>query len=207
MPDRIIELYDRTALACDAARGQTLGAERVWMDRLTARIPIGGTILDLGCGTGDPVARAFLQQGFRITGVDSSPNLVAIAKGRLPEAEWIVADMRRLDLKRQFDAVLAWHSFFHLTQDDQRRMFPVFAAHTAPGGALMFTSGPRAGPSIGEWQGEPLFHDSLDPAEYKELLATFGFELRQHIAEDPESGGATVWLADKSVEQKVGRAH
>jgi hypothetical protein len=29
-------------------------------------------------------------------------------------------------------------------------MFPVFAAHTAPGGALMFTSGPRAGPSIGD---------------------------------------------------------
>ena len=72
-----------------------------WMDRLTAGIPIGGTILDLGCGTGDPVARAFLQQGFRITGVDSSPNLVAIAKGRLPEAEWIVADMRRLNLKRR----------------------------------------------------------------------------------------------------------
>ena len=77
--------------------------------------------------------RAFLERGFRITGVDSSPNLVAIAKGRLPEAEWIVADMRRLDLNRQFDAVLAWHSFFHLTQEDQREMFPVFAAHTAPG--------------------------------------------------------------------------
>lgn len=45
MPDRIIELYDRTALAWDAARGQTLGAERVQMDRLTAGIPIGGTIL------------------------------------------------------------------------------------------------------------------------------------------------------------------
>ena len=206
MSDRIIELYDRTALARDAARGQTLGAERVWMDRLVARIPLNGTILDLGCGTGDPVARALQEQGFRITGVDSSPNLVAIAKGRLPSAEWIVADMRTLDLKRQFDAVLAWHSFFHLTQDDQRRVFQVFAAHTAPGGALMFTSGPRAGPSIGEWQGEPLFHDSLDPAEYRALLATFGFELRQHIAEDPECGGATVWLADKSVMQNAGAA-
>lgn len=37
-------------------------------------------------------------------------------------------------------------------------MFPVFAAHAAPGAVLMFTSGPTAGEAIGEWEGEPLYH-------------------------------------------------
>jgi hypothetical protein len=54
-----------------------------------------------------------------------------LCQTRMPEQEWIVADMRSLTLGWQFDGVLAWDSFFHLTHDDQRGMFPIFAAHTA----------------------------------------------------------------------------
>ena len=42
-------------------------------------------------------------------------------------------------------------------------MFPRFAAHAQPGAPLMFTSGSEAGEAIGEWQGEPLYHASLEP--------------------------------------------
>jgi hypothetical protein len=41
----------------------------------------------------------------------------------------MVADMRTLALGQQFDALLAWDSFFHLTRDAQRAMFARFAAH------------------------------------------------------------------------------
>jgi hypothetical protein len=33
--------------------------------------------------------------------------------------------MRSLTLGRRFGGILAWDSFFHLRQDDQRRMFPI----------------------------------------------------------------------------------
>ena len=43
-------------------------------------------------------------------------------------------------------------------------MFPIFRDHAAAGCALMFTSGPSAGEAIGSYQGEPLYHASLDTA-------------------------------------------
>ncbi len=70
---------------------------------------------------------------------------------------------------------MAWDSFFHLGFDDQRRMFAVFRAHAAPGAPLLFTSGPRHGEAIGRFRGEPLYHASLAPDEYRALLAANGF--------------------------------
>jgi hypothetical protein len=103
--------------------------------------------------------------------------------------------MRTLCLDTQFDGLLAWDSFFHLSPDDQRKMFPVLRRHAAPHAALMFTSGPRHGEAIGTHRGEPLYHGSLDEAEYRALLDTNGFDVVSHVAEDPECGRHTVWLA------------
>ena len=64
--------------------------------------------------------------------------------------------MRGLSLWRRFDGILAWDSFFHLSADDQRKMFAVFRDHAAPGAALLFTSGPRAGVAMGTFEGVTL---------------------------------------------------
>ena len=77
-------------------------------------------------------------------------------------------------------------------------MFPRFAALAKPKAALMFTSGDEAGEAIGEWQGEPLFHASLDPEEYETLLRAHGFAVVERRLGDPECGGASVWLATRS---------
>jgi len=74
-------------------------------------------------------------------------------------------------------------------------MFPRFAAHAEPAAALMFTSGWGRGEAIGRWEGEPLYHGSLDPAEYRSLLVLNGFELVDHRVRDSECGDATIWLA------------
>ena len=196
--ERIVGLYERHALQFDRDRTRRL-FERPWLDAFLALLPPGGTILDIGCGSGEPIARHCLAQGFAVTGVDASPTLIGLCRRRFPEADrqadWQVADMRGLDLGRRFHGLIAWDSFFHLAQDDQRGMFPVFARHADPGAALLFTSGPAQGEAIGTYQGEPLYHASLDPAEYRTLLAASGFVVVRHVAEDPECGGHTVWLA------------
>ena len=61
----------------------------------------------------------------------------------------------------------------------------------------MFTSGTTEGEAIGEWQGEPLYHGSLDTAEYRERLERNGFEVLDHVVSDPGCGHATIWLARK----------
>jgi hypothetical protein len=74
-------------------------------------------------------------------------------------------------------------------------MFPLFAAHASPGAVLMFTSGSGAGEAIGEYRGEPLYHASLDPAEYEHLLERNGFSLVAHVIDDADCGYHTIWLA------------
>jgi hypothetical protein len=103
--------------------------------------------------------------------------------------------MRTLFLGRIFDGILAWDSFFHLSPINQRQMFSVFRAHAAPGAALMFTSGPTCGEAIGTFEGEPLYHASLDSTEYRALLDESGFRVVQHTVEDTACGRHTIWLA------------
>lgn len=191
---RIVGLYEQHAAKWDTERSQHL-AERDWLGRFAALIPPGGSILDLGCGTGEPVARHLIECGYPVTGVDSSRAMIALARARIPAGDWLVADMRGLALGRRFDGLIAWDSFFHLNRDDQRRMFPVFAEHAMPGTALMFTSGPSDGEALGCFAGEPLYHASLDPAEYRACLAESGFEVVAHAVEDPTCGRHTIWLA------------
>ncbi len=190
----IIGHYERHAIAWDGDRQNGAWNDKTWHSRFADRLATGAKILDLGCGSGRPVAHHMAQRGLRVTGVDSSPTMISLCRSRLPDHEWIVADMRALSLGRRFDGILAWDSFFHLDYDDQRRMFAVFAAHASAGALLMFNAGPRHGEAIGNYRGDPLYHASLAPGEYGALLDRCGFELIEHIANDTRAGGRTAWL-------------
>ena len=196
--DRIVGLYERHARAWDSDRRRAPFVEKVWVDRFRAMLPAGGRVLDLGCGGSEPMAGYLIVNGLAVTGVDSSSTMIALCRERRPEQEWIVHDMRTLTLDRRFDGLLAWDSFFHLTFADQRRMFPIFQAHAAPGAPLLFSTGPRHGEGIGEYGGEPLYHASLAPEEYRALLKAAGFSVVDYVPDDPSCAGHTVWLAQRN---------
>lgn len=194
MSEQIIGLYERHAGEYDSKRSRSL-FEKAWLERFAALLPQEASVLDIGCGHGEPIAGWLIMQGYTVTGADSSPSLLALARQRFPAQDWIEADMRKLTLDRQFHGILAWDSFFHLAHDDQRRMFTIFRQHALPGAALIFTSGPAHGEAIGSFGGEPLYHASLAPEEYRSLLSEAGFRVVAHTANDPDCGGHTVWLA------------
>ncbi len=192
----IIDLYERHARewANDRAR-QSGFFEKSWLDRFLGLMPAGVTILDLGCGPGKPMAAYLIAQGFAVYGLDSSPTMVALARADFPDETWMIGDMRAISLAKRFGGILAWDSFFHLSFADQRRMFPVFRNHAAAGAPLLFTSGPGYGEAIGLLCGEPLYHASLDPAEYRSLLTTNDFTVVAERMDDRECGGHSIWLA------------
>jgi trans-aconitate methyltransferase len=192
---RVIEIYQRHAEAWSRDRGDRL-FEQGWLDRFVALLPARRrTVLDIWCGPGVPIAQYLIERGCQVSGVDSSSAMIAMCVDRFPQHQWHVADMRTLTLDRTFGGILAWDSFFHLPASDQCRMFAIFKQHAAPGAVLMFTSGPSAGEQIGSYQGEPLYHASLDRAEYRTLLADNGFDVVAHVVEDTTCGLHTIWLA------------
>lgn len=154
-------------------------------------------MLDLGCGSGRPIAEAFLAAQHLVTGMDCSPRMLDLARERFPHGTWIEGDMRDLNLPKQFQAIVGWDSFFHLGADEQRVLIPRLATHLAPGGFLLLTTGPRAGSAWGRVAGGPVWHDSLDPAEYLDRFGVVGLSLVRQVSEDPQTGGHTVWLLRK----------
>jgi len=192
--NKVYEAYDQIIHWFDDARTKTL-MELDYLNLILSSIPSKGTILDLGCGTGEPIAQFFIEKGFKVTGVDGSPNMIELCKKRFPSERWLVSDMREIHLNQRFDAILAWHSFFHLEHDSQRQMFKLFASHIKPGGILAFTSGEEEGEVWSDNGGQLLYHASLSTQEYHQLLKASSFKVLVHKVCDPKCGEATVWVA------------
>ncbi|MBO9711326.1 class I SAM-dependent methyltransferase [Sphingomonas sp.] len=196
MPDRIADHYERHADAFDRARRERF-VERAWFDRFLIGVRRGGEVLDLGCGAGEPVARFLVDKGYAVTGVDASETMLGLARIRFPRHQWLRGDMRSVSFERRFDGVLAWDSFFHLPAGDQAATLERMAGWLAVGGMMMFNTGPAHGVAMGEQFGDPLFHASLDPADYRAVFARTGLAEVAFAPEDPNAGGRSVWLARK----------
>jgi len=197
--EAIIALYSRHADEWVRLRDGPLNPdERAHLERFAAALPRKGEVLDLGCGSGRPIAGWLIGQGFQLTGVDASPALIARCRTAFPRHEWRVADMRGLDLGRGFDGVLAWFSAFHLTAEAQAAMAAVYARHLRPGGVLMFIGGPSRGVTMGTWMGQPLYHASLEPSEYRAGLEQVGLiDIKERgLGTD---GAARVWTARRGM--------
>ena len=190
------DIYEANAGAYDKARSRTLSEAR-WLSRFGDGLPKGGSVLDLGCGAGEPIAAWLIAEGFAYTGVDFSPAMLEIASARWPDHDWQLGDMRSLDVDKRFDGVIAWNSFFHLTEDEQRETLPRLAALLNNGGTLMTTVGPHAGQTTGTVAGSTVFHASLSPAEYAQILEANGLRLIAYLAEDPDCGRHSVLMARK----------
>jgi SAM-dependent methyltransferase len=169
--------------------------EKAYLNDILEHLPTDARVLDLGCGDGKPILEYFINHGINVLGVDASALMIELAKANFPATRFLIKDMRKLDLDEKFDAIIAWHSFFHLPADDQSNMFTVFKRHVKANGILLFTSGTERGEVWGMNGGENLFHASLATAEYQDLLQANQFEVIRHQINDPDCGGANVWMA------------
>jgi cyclopropane fatty-acyl-phospholipid synthase-like methyltransferase len=169
--------------------------EKAYLNDILQQLPTDAKVLDLGCGDGKPILEYFIKHEINVLGVDASEQMIGLAKINFPSTRFLLKDMRELDLDEKFDAIIAWHSFFHLPAADQPDMFNIFRRHLNPNGILLFTSGTERGEVWGMNGGENLFHASLATAEYQTLMQLTQFEVLKHTINDPDCGGANVWMA------------
>lgn len=97
----------------------------------------GNELLDVGCGTGGHLRH--LKNRFSCMGVDLNHRMLRIAKMQNGGIVFKKADMTRLDLKRQFDAILCLYSAiaYVKTYSNLRKTIWNFSRHLKPGGVLL----------------------------------------------------------------------
>ncbi len=197
--DFVMDIYQANAALWVEMRGRAL-FEQPWLDRFLSNMPLGGQdVLDLGCGSGHPIAGYLIDKGCRIYGCGWCLCIDRNRARKLSGAYLAHCRHAQPAAVGAFHGIVAWHSLFHLKPEDQRMMFGAFKRLSLPGAALMFTSGTEFGERIGSFGGQPLYHGSLDSAEYRHLLWSNDFDVVQHIEDDSTCGGATIWLARKMI--------
>lgn len=179
------EGYEAVAAEFAALRErQQVGARviREW----AATLPTGAQVLDVGCGSGAPVAAALATAGCRVWGVDASPTLATRFAARFPDFQVVCEDAVTSDLfGRSFDAVVVIGVVFLLPPERQRQLLQRVAAALVPGGRLL-CSAPEP---VAEWHdaltGRPSV--SLGLAEYTRLLAACGLTVEGTQVDEGEN--------------------
>ena len=165
--------------------------------RLAAQGGFAGTVLDVGCGTGDN-ALHLASLGLMVVGVDVAETALAIARRKAEDrglqVEFIVADAYRLDrLGRRFLSLLDV-GMFHTCDGDERPAYVASLASVTEPGATLYVlcfsdEGPDAGP-------HPVSRDDLAAA----FAPSTGWQV---VAIEPTrvhtrfhgDDGAPAWLA------------
>lgn len=190
------DVYERNALAFDEQRGKSL-FEKKWLDRFTQLLNDGDHILDVGCGSAEPIAKYFIESGYLITGLDFSENMIKLAKSKYPHLNWKVEDMRTFNLNYLFDGLIAWNSFFHLNPNDQPLALNCFAKHLKINGLLMVTIGHEKGEVLGAVNGDEVYHSSMTIEEYEQILKDLNLDIIDYQLQDPDCHGHSILMAKK----------
>lgn len=171
--DVIGERYD--ALFPEKAEQEEAGR---W---LCERLGPGARVLDAGCGTGVPTARALVLGGHDVLGIDVSNTMLQAARRNVPGARFERRDMTDLELPEgSLDAVTAFFSLLMLSRAAIRATLQSFARFLKPGGYLLvaMVEGdfdslelPFAG-VVGRFSAYP-------QGAFAELLEETGFEILQ----------------------------
>lgn len=101
------QLYHQTTFNIDPSS---------FLSPLTQFLPVGSSILDIGCGSGRDILW-LKQKGYQLTGLERSSSLARLA-GKNTACKIIEADFTTFDFSTlSFDALLAIGSLVHLEQD------------------------------------------------------------------------------------------
>jgi SAM-dependent methyltransferase len=187
------------AVAADYARrfGNELAAKPLDRAMITGfaelvRAAGAGQVADVGCGTGR--VTAFLDGlGLRASGIDLSPQMVAVARQSHPGLRFEVGSMLGLDLPDgALGGLLAWYSVIHIPDERLPGVFAEFCRVLAPGGYVLLAFQVGDGPvHLAQALGREI---SLDfhyrqPESVAGLLGQAGLVVRARLLREPDEDG------------------
>jgi len=171
-------------------------------DDWLAALPPGGKVLDAGCGHGDPVITRLLENGFQVTGIDLSTEMLTRAQERFPGVPFHNLAVTQLALEAEFDGACSLSSMLYLDPIDFFHAIYRLYRALKPGG-LLFLYAYDTHPG---WRGHPFSHvldqwmwswtRSLDEAvhaleEHGYFSVLQAVELPSVIDDEPEEQSST----------------
>ena len=176
--------------------GRSIVRDR-WLGEMTVRLRPASRVLDLGCGTGMPVARRLTENGFNVIGIDGSANQIESARRNVPSAQFICADMTTVAFPaRSFDAVAAFYSITHVPRQEHATLLGRIADWLKPGGLFIGSLGSgECADWTGEWLGAEMFFSHYDAATYERLIRAAGLDIEHAELVDQDNDDARfLWV-------------
>lgn len=169
-----------------------------WLRTVLDRLPGGARVLDLGCGSGAPVAREIAGR-HRVVGVDVSARQIELAAENLPGGEFVCADALDVDFPPEsFDAVVSMYTIDHVPRDEHATLFERMRGWLKPGGLLLVSVEDADRPEVrGEWLGVEMYFSHFDAATTRRIARDAGFRIEAAAVEGQLEGDVEVpylWL-------------
>jgi ubiquinone/menaquinone biosynthesis C-methylase UbiE len=176
--------YDQVAHDYNRLEGETAWPRMRWLKKLLSRLEPNSSVLDLGCGSGDP-ADIEISKAHNVTGIDISQTQIDLARQNVPTGNFLHGDAGSVEFAAaSFDAVISFYTLEHIPREEHRTILRRVYQWLRAGGFLLISI--EAGDFddvIGEWLGVPMFISCFGPETMKQMIDEAGFELLETAIE------------------------
>lgn len=197
-PKRLVEQgYDRVAGDYARLEGDAAWPRMRWLRKLLSKLSAGSSLLDLGCGSGDP-ADVEIAGSHKVTGVDISQAQLELARENVPTGLFLHADAASVDFPAgSYDAVLSFYALEHIPREEHAALVGRIHRWLRPGGYLLLATEAGEYDGVGNWLGVPMYFSSFGPDQLRETVVHQGFDIDETDIEAQREGQEEIpylWL-------------
>ncbi|OFC71451.1 class I SAM-dependent methyltransferase [Alteromonas confluentis] len=141
--------------------------------------------LDVGCGCTGRFIDLLLEEGFAVSGIDISANMVALARLRHPHLDFYHTDILSFSSSSRFDFITAWDSIWHVPLREQGTVLAKIVSLLKPGGIFIFTFGgtDEEGEHCNNAMGPQVCYSTLGTNGFIDCLMALGCKIK-HLESD-----------------------